>query len=384
MASDVRKERVIAALRLVRSDRVGSRIFCDMMDVYKTPQRALKAALNMEGRIGAGDKRIAITSQREVEREWEEALAHGADFIVLGDADYPILLNHIYDAPPIITYKGNKECLNKPSIGVVGARHASAAGVSLAHQIAKELAESGYVMTSGMARGIDTAVHKGALAAKAEMSTIAVIATGIDKTYPRENKTLEEAIINEGGVVVSEQKIGASPRAENFPRRNRIISGLSMGVLVVEASLRSGSLITARMALEQGREVWAVPGFPTDANAAGPNRLIKQGAVMVENADDILQNLPRNLEEFSVPRSTPVLRESGMDYDALAEEEVESAEALEVMDIILKSISKTPASIDDIAQMHNIPMHIIQASILELELLGKVGRNNDGKIIIAT
>ncbi len=272
-------------LRLIRSENVGPRTFRALVNHYGSARAALDALPDLARRGGA-QAPGRVYSVKEAEQEIVLARRMGAQFIALGERDYPARLRMIDDAPPLIAVRGNAGVLLEPMIAIVGSRNASAAGAKFASQIARELGEAGFVTVSGLARGIDAAAHRASLAT----GTFAVLAGGQDKIYPPEHVELLQQII-EHGAAISEMPFGWEPRARDFPRRNRLISGLSLGVVVIEAARRSGSLITARMANEQGREVFAVPGSPLDPRCEGTNGLLKQGATLVTETQDVLSVL---------------------------------------------------------------------------------------------
>lgn len=232
-------------------------------------------------------------ARAEAEAEWKRVYAEGGSLLAYCDADYPERLKEIYDPPAVLWIRGDRSLLSRPSLAVVGTRHPTPYGAGMAEMLSRDLAHRGLLILSGMARGVDTAAHKGALAAKAP--TIAVWGTGIDVIYPKENKQLAEQILLGGGAIVSEYRMGTFPAPQNFPRRNRLLSGISVGVLVVEASEASGTRVTARCALEQNRDVYAVPGNVTSKTAWGPNTLIKQGARLVATWEDVWEDLPTQI-----------------------------------------------------------------------------------------
>ena len=270
-------------LQLARSGGVGPRTFFKLLQRFGSARRAFDELPRLAREAGAEEQwRRCPRDDAEAELETLEAL--GCQLIAHAEPDYPERLAEIADPPPLLILRGRIELLAAPGVGIVGARNASANGRMLAKGLARELAAGGLVITSGLARGIDTAVHDGALAAGG--ATIAVIASGIDVPYPEDNAELM-ARIAETGAVITERPPGSVPQARHFPRRNRLISGLSLGVVVVEAAPQSGSLITARLAAEQGREVMAVPGCPLDPRHRGTNQLLRDGATLVETADDV-------------------------------------------------------------------------------------------------
>ncbi|MPZ11215.1 MAG: DNA-protecting protein DprA [Kiloniellaceae bacterium] len=348
-------------LRLIRSENVGPVVFRQLLERYGSPAAALEALPDLARRAGAG-RRFRVCSTAEAEAETKAARKAGAQLIALCEPAYPDLLRSLNDAPPVLVLLGNVEVLDPPSTGIVGARNASANGRRLAGRLAADLAEAGFAVASGMARGIDTAAHLGAL----PRPTIAVLAGGVDVVYPPENAALHAEICRQGAVI-SEMPIGTTPQARHFPRRNRLISGLSLGVVVVEAAKRSGSLITARFAGDQGREVFAVPGSPLDPRAGGCNQLLREGATLVESAADVIEALgslrrperaaPR--APHSLAQAVPPAPEPG-DAERAVVEELLGAE---------------PIQVDDIVRQSSLPTAVVHGVLLELELAGKVERH---------
>ena len=275
-----------AWLRLIRSDNVGPVTFRQLINHFGSAADALEALPELARRGGAR-ARIRIASAEEVERELAAARAFGARFVALGEDDYPHHLTTVEGPPPLLALKGGPGVCRRPAVAIVGARNASLAGRKMAGILARGLGESGFVVTSGLARGIDASAHEASL----DTGTIAVFAGGLDRLYPPENAGLADRIVETGGALVSEMPFGWEPRARDFPRRNRLISGIALGVVVVEAALRSGSLHTARFAGEQGREVFAVPGSPLDPRAEGANDLIRNGATLVTSAAHVVEAL---------------------------------------------------------------------------------------------
>jgi DNA processing protein len=288
-----------------------------------------------------------------------------------GAADYPQLLHSIPDAPPIITIMGHAHVWQKDCVALVGARNASANGCQFAQRLAKELGGAGLALVSGLARGIDSFVHKGSLAS----GTVAVIAGGIDNIYPPENEMLYRQI-RESGVVISEQPFGSIPFAGSFPGRNRIIAGMSLGTVVVEASPKSGSLITARLAQEYHREVMAVPGSPLDPRSKGGNQLLKQGAVMVETMHDVLQAIQstrgRVLEESA---ATP--------YISQTQGQPDGAELDKVRLILLEKLGASAVSVDELIEQCDTSAPVILTLLLELELAGRLKRSPGNKVYLS-
>jgi DNA processing protein len=354
-------------LRLIRSENVGPVTFFRLLDHFGSASAALDALPRMARRGGrAGTVRIA--PRETAEREMERLEALGAQLLARGEPGYPPLLAHIEDAPPLIGVLGHASLLTKAAIAMVGARNASAAGKRLARDLAAELGRGGLLVVSGLARGIDAAAHEGAL----PTGTAAVLGGGIDVPYPLENAAIYEQIRAEG-VLVSEVEPGTAPLARHFPRRNRIISGIARGVVVVEANLRSGSLITARMALEQGREVFAVPGSPLDPRARGTNGLIRQGATLTESADDVLRvfgerRIPPRGDDGSA-------RLSAVSMVKPADSDLEKARAA-----IIESLGPVPVTVDELLRNGQFSPAVASAVLLELELAGRLERHPGNQV----
>jgi DNA processing protein len=349
-------------MRLIRTERVGIKTFQNLIALYKTPQKALEAIPELAAK-GGSLKNIKPCSIGDVNAEIEKIHNFGAEIICYQDKIYPKLLTQISDFPPILTIKGNHELLQNKSLAIVGSRNASLNGCKLAQKLASELGENSIIIVSGLARGIDTYAHIGSLTT----GTIAVIAGSIDHIYPRENENLYHKI-TEDGLIISETPFGTAPTSQNFPQRNRIISGISYGTLIAEATLKSGSLITARFALEQNREVFAIPGFPVDSRYAGNNYLLKNGAILVENSNDILQVL-NDIKEPNWLNDKPI------DHYMIANQHFSEAEIAEVRVIIKNNLSHTPIKIEEIIESNNFPVNIVLTVILELELAGKIIRH---------
>ncbi|WP_270938404.1 DNA-processing protein DprA, partial [Falsiroseomonas oryzae] len=281
----------------------------------------------------------------------------------LGGPGYPPLLALLEDAPPVLAVLGDAALLGRRQVGVVGARSASAGGRRIAEELAAGLTMAGIAVTSGLARGVDAAAHLGAL--NAHGRTLAVVAGGLDQPYPPENAALQVRIAAEGGAVVAEAPLGTAPLARHFPRRNRIVAGLVLGVVVVEAALRSGSLITARLALEAGREVFAVPGSPLDPRARGSNDLIRQGAHLVETAEDVLAQLPE------APRDLPLFRPRSVPETVAAAEE-DTPPPADGQGQLLEMLGTTPVGVDELARRCHLSAPAVRAMLLDLELSGLV------------
>lgn len=363
----------IARLRLFRSESIGPVTFYKMLGRFGSAVKALEAIPLMAQR-SAKKKTIRIMSVQEASDELKMLQSYGGKMIIFGDADYPEWLTTIDDAPPVLSIIGDAKYLSQSSIAIVGARNASANGKRFAAILAETLGQKGQVIVSGLARGIDTCAHRASLAT----GTIAVLAGGIDQIYPNENKELY-AQIAEQGCVVSEMAFGTAPTAHLFPRRNRIVSGLSKGVVIVEASLKSGSLITARLASEQGREVFAVPGFPGDPRAEGPNSLIQNGAKLVQNADDILEEVMAMKQKAILPQ-TNLFEGIAEDYKAFNEDMDDIELSTSGYDIVLQNLSQTPTEVDELCRSCQISIRDIQTVLLELEITGEIHRHPGNRV----
>ncbi|WP_374388968.1 DNA-processing protein DprA [Brevundimonas sp.] len=337
-----------ARLRLARTDRIGPVAFSQLLGRYGSAVRAVEALPDLVRKSGAA---TLPPSSEAVERELAAGDRLGARLLVLGDADYPQMLAELDPAPPVLWTRGRAALLNRPAVAIVGARIASAGGQRIARGLAQQLGQAGHVVVSGMARGIDGAAHEGAL----PTGTVAVLGGGVDDIYPPEHADLYARLVDQG-CVVSESPIGARAQARDFPRRNRIISGLSRGVVVVEAEIRSGSLITARLAAEQGRDVFAVPGSPLDPRARGPNELLRQGAILCEGIEDI-ERAFTTLRTLREPPSDPLA------YDG----EIEDA----FLERVAALLSPTPTPRDEIARAVGAPSAQVAAALLELSLVGR-------------
>ena len=348
-------------LRLIRSEGVGPVTFRRLIDRYHTAAAALDALPRL-ARAGGRATPPATISVAEAEQELERTSAAGGRMIFLGDPEYPPLLAMLDDAPPCLIMSGDASLALQRCVAAVGGRNASANGQRMAETLAAELAAT-VVVVSGLARGIDTAAHIGAMRTG---HTIAVIAGGIDQPYPPENADLHRRIADTN-LLITESLIGTVPQARHFPRRNRIIAGLSLGVVVVEAAPKSGSLITARIAQEAGREVFAVPGSPLDPRARGGNDLIRQGAMLVENAADILDNLPM---EPTPVRSNK--RGFGEPEFVFPEPPVALDNPPEARSAVLSLLSPEPTMVDDLLRRCQLSPSATMAVLLELELAGRV------------
>ena len=354
----------LAWLRLIRSDNVGPATFRALVNQCGGAEAAIEA-LPALSRRGGGSQDVRLCTVAEAQAELDAANRLGAHLVAVGEQGYPPALAQVDAPPPLIYAKGRLELAEAPIIAIVGARNGSAVGQKFTRQIASALGLEGFVIASGLARGIDTAAHAAAL----EHGTIAVVAGGIDIAYPPENEALQEAI-GERGLLISERSPGFSPRGKDFPRRNRLISGLSLGVVVVEAAERSGSLITARLAGEQGREVFAVPGNPLDPRATGTNNLLKQGATLVTEASDIIETLAPILGR--PPEPPPVELASFDDHMTPAPlPDIGQSER----DRILAALGPSPVDIDELIRATGVETRKVHIVLLELDLAGRLQRH---------
>jgi DNA processing protein len=352
----------VARLRLIRSETIGPVTYFQLLARFGSAQAAIDAIPDLAARGGGRAPRLA--SRAEIEREIDEVARLGARHLFLGQGVYPPLLAELETAPPALIVRGDLSLLDRSAVAIVGARNASAAACRFARQLALALGEAGTVIVSGLARGVDSAAHDGALGT----GTIAVIAGGIDIVYPPENEARQRAIA-ERGLLVAEQPPGVEPRARHFPWRNRIIAGLTHGTIVVEAAPRSGSLITARLAAEFGREVMAVPGSPLDPRAQGCNHLIREGATLIQTAEDVI-------EAISPSRIRP-FRQREVDYAGPGP----SAEAGEAARrAVAALLGPTPVPVDEIVRQSALSPAIVQTVLLELELAGRLERHAGGKV----
>jgi DNA processing protein len=344
-------------LRLIRSEHVGPRTFRALLNHCGSARAALEALPGLARRGGAAAP-ARICSRDYAERELAASRKLGVSLVAVGEPEYPARLRMIDDAPPLIGVRGTTAALARPMVAVVGSRNASAAGVKFAERIARDISEAGFVVVSGLARGIDAAAHRASLAG----GTVAVLAGGHDHIYPAEHVGLLDQVLG-AGAGITEMPMGWEPRAHDFPRRNRLISGLSLGSVIVEAARRSGSLITARMALEQGREVFAVPGSPLDPRAEGTNNLIKQGATLVTEAADVVAVLRPILGQ------TPELSAEEPDLSSLPEPAGDDRVR------IVALLGPVPVSIDDLVRLSGSSIAIVRTVLLELEIAGRLERH---------
>lgn len=361
----------IAWLRLIRSDNVGPSTFRHLINYYGSAEAALAMLPELSQR-GGSTRAIRIAAERDALRELEAVHRFGGRFVGIGEPDYPPALREIDAAPPLLAVKGNVLTTTRPAVGIVGSRNASISGAKFTAMIARVCGEAGYAVVSGLARGIDTAAHRASLAT----GTIAAMAGGLDQPYPPENIGLLNEIWDGNGLAVSEMPFGWEPRARDFPRRNLLISGISLGVVIVEAATRSGSLITARLAGEFGRLVFAVPGSPLDPRCEGTNGLLKDGAMIVTTPNDIVDAL-RPLTEPDLfrprPAKAPVERSKPLSAPP------DDAER----DHIVDALGPTPVEIDDIVRHTGLPISAIHSVLLELDMAGRLHRHPGGLVSIS-
>jgi DNA processing protein len=350
----------LACLRLIRSDNVGPATFRALINHFGGATRAL-AALPDLARKAARGRAIRVCPAADAEAELDAAARIGAVPLFNIEPHFPAALAFVEGAPPMIYAKGRLDLLNTPGVAFVGSRDASAAGQKMARLLAADVGRAGYVVISGLARGIDSAAHRASLAT----GTIAVLAGGLDNIYPPENADLQAAIGNDG-CLVAEQPAGYQPRGPDFPRRNRIISGIARAVVVIEAARKSGSLITARLALEQGRDVFAVPGHPLDPRAEGTNRLIKSGAVVVTEAADVLQALGEQNRAYFEDRAV-----ESMGFIRAPPTGSRDASATDT-ERVLAALGPAPVEVDEIARATGLQIHIVRIVLIELMLAGRI------------
>lgn len=365
----------IDRIRLIRTPRIGAVTYHRLMHRFGSAAAVLAALPDIARRAGGDTPRIhSVDAAR---RERDQVARLGASLIFHGEPDYPALLAQTDDAPAFLTVRGNKGLLAGYPIAVVGARNASANGQYLAETLARDLGNAGMMIVSGLARGIDAAAHRGALST----GTVAVIGGGIDITYPRENHHLQDAIA-ESGLLVTEARPGEQPTARHFPRRNRIIAGMSAGVIVVEAAPRSGSLITARLAGEYGRDVFAVPGAAHDPRGRGTNQLLREGAILTETADDVLSALPRG---FEPPRPVSIISATRVPVPITvqADDNLNDHDGNEdSLSAITSALGTVPSRIDDIVRLTGIPSDAVLSAFTELELAGRLERHPGGRVAL--
>ncbi|MEO5597914.1 MAG: DNA-processing protein DprA [Novosphingobium sp.] len=372
---DLAQDEAFARIRLLRSPNIGPVSYAQLLRRFGNAVAALDALPDLAARGGAPYRPAPVS---RIEAEVSAVKRSGARYLFHDSPDYPPMLAEYAGAPPILTVRGQAEVASRPAVAIVGARNASAAAVKLARDFGAGLAEAGLAVVSGLARGIDGAAHRGALSAgQGGGGTVGVIASGIDVAYPPEHADLQEQVAQEG-LLVAEQPPGTEPLARHFPSRNRIIAGLAAGTLVVEAAPKSGSLITARLAGEAGREVMAIPGSPLDSRSHGCNQLIRDGAILVQRPEDVLELL----QGFTgAPRST--FREGGVGYQAWPDEMSEADLEVAAADIAAL-LTIAPVAIDELIRQSGEAPAAVQLALLELELAGRLVRHAAGRVSLGS
>ncbi|ALE03757.1 DNA-processing protein DprA [Bartonella ancashensis] len=372
-------------LRLLRSENIGAITFRDLIGRYKTAENAL-AALPELSKKGGRSVAVRVATLEDAEKEMQRAEKLGVRFVGLGEPSYPPLLKLTEASPPLVAIKGNASVFCKPSVGIVGSRDASAAGKKITVQFAHFLGHAGFSVISGLARGIDSIAHQTSLLT----GTVAVMAGGIDHIYPPENKKLYDDIIANGGAIISEMPIGWRPRAIDFPRRNRIVASLSLGLLVVEAAMRSGSLITARQTIEIGRQVFAIPGSPLDPRSIGANNLIKEGALLVTHPSDIIEALtpliPKNIDpqlNFFEEVHSIYSQQEYFIKPSKGNNNLSSAEDDKERAAVLSALSTTPIDLDTLSNHSGASLPNLYLLLIELDLAGKLTRHSGGYVSLS-
>lgn len=353
-------------LRLIRTPNVGPASFRDLVNRFGSAEAAIEMLPGVMRASGA-DRSVRIPSLAEAEAEIEAARRFGARFVAVGEADYPPMLRRVDHPPPLLAVKGTAAVFQLPPVAIVGARNASLAGMKMARTLAAELGRNGFAVVSGLARGIDTAAHQGSM----DTGTVAVLAGGLDRPYPAENGDLCDKIADRGAIV-SEMPFGWEPRAQDFPRRNRIVAGLALGLVVVEAAKRSGSLISARLAGELGRLVFSVPGSPLDPRAEGTNGLLKDGAILVTEAADVLEALAPLVEGGLPP--PPAKLEEPPDFSATPPP-VDSDRSR-----VVEALGPVPVEVDELIRHTALHPAQIFMILLELDLAGRLERHSGGRV----
>ena len=354
-------------LRLIRTENIGPVAFRDLIMFCGSAASAIERLPDLNIR-GGGSKPVRVTPLEDAEREIEAIARMGARLVGMGEPDYPQQLKNCEAPPPLVIIKGNPNVFRKPPVAIVGSRNASVVGARFTERLARDLGDAGFAIVSGLARGIDAAAHKASLTS----GTVAVLAGGLDRPYPPENLPIYRAIPEHESALITEMPMGAEPRSRDFPRRNRIIAGLSLGLIVVEAAERSGSLISARMAGEMGRTVFAVPGSPLDPRARGTNSLLKQGATLVTNADDVIEALNPLIGREAIHSD-----EDQPDLLKQFDEPPEPPHAIttdEQRDILLDALSVVPIDVDTLVRHTSLDASSAQLILLELDLAGRLLR----------
>ncbi|MEM6746118.1 MAG: DNA-processing protein DprA [Pseudomonadota bacterium] len=366
MQGEIDHNERLCRLRLARSRGVGPLTYRQLLQRFGSAKAAIGAIV--DGEVRAKGRTIGLLPADIAAQEHAAIKKSDGQLITFGEAAYPEPLAAIPDPPPILTLRGDRGLITKPMIAIVGARNASAAGRSFARSLARDLGDEGYVVVSGLARGMDGAAHEGAL----ETGTVAVLAGGADNVYPPEHTRLYADIVRQGAVL-SEQPLGMVARARDFPKRNRIVSGLSLGVVVVEAAERSGTLITARLASEQGRDVFAVPGSPMDPRCAGTNQLLRRGAILLRDAQDVVTELANTRSSLFEPE--------GLDWHMDDEATDEAPQGLK--EELLGLLSYTPIHRDALIAEAKAPAAVVAMALLDLVLEGRITEENGGGYTLA-
>ncbi len=368
MPGGLSSEQRLAWLRLIRSENVGPHTFRSLVNHFGGAAAAIEALPELARR---GGRRVRVCSRAEAEDELAEAERRGVRFVALGEQGYPAALAAADGAPPLIAVAGDLSVFHRPAVAIVGARNASSAGRSFATRLASELGGVGWLIVSGLARGVDAAAH----AASIESGTVAVFAGGLDCVYPPEHADLASRIVGDGALV-SEMPMGWQPRGRDFPRRNRIIAGMSLGVVVVEAAVRSGSLITAHLATEIGREVMAAPGSPLDPRCEGSNGLLREGATLITRSDHVIEALAPLIDR-GPPSPPPISLAQAESAGFVAADPAEDERGR-----VLELLGPSPAAIDEIVRQSGCDSRTVLVVLLELELAGRLERRANGAVCL--
>lgn len=363
-------------LRLIRTDHIGAVTFRDLVLFCGSAANAIERLPELNIRGGSA-RQLRILPVEDAEREMEAIYRSGAQLIGMGEPDYPQQLKNCESPPPLVIVKGDLRVFRKPPIAIVGSRNASVAGARFTERLAQDLGDAGFAVISGLARGIDAAAHKASMTS----GTVAVLAGGLDRPYPAENLPIYRAIPEHGGALITEMPMGAEPRARDFPRRNRIIAGLSLGLIVIEAAERSGSLISARMAGEMGRTVFAVPGSPLDPRARGTNSLLKQGATLVTHTDDVIEALAPWM-----PTGELDLEDTQVSLHKQFDEEpapLENSATEQDRDRLIDALGLTPVDVDSLVRFTDLRADLVQLILLELDLAGRIIRYPRNQVALA-
>ncbi|MFC7067380.1 DNA-processing protein DprA [Brucella rhizosphaerae] len=362
-------------LRLIRTEHIGPVAFRDLILFCGSAANAIERLPDLNIR-GGGSRPVRVSSLDDAERELEAIERIGARLVGMGEPDYPPQLKNCEAPPPLVIIKGDANVFRKPPVAIVGSRNASVVGARFTEKLARDLGDAGFAIISGLARGIDAAAHKASMAS----GTVAILAGGLDRPYPTENLPIYRAIPESGGALITEMPMGAEPRARDFPRRNRIIAGLSLGLIVIEAAERSGSLISARMAGEMGRTVFAVPGSPLDPRARGTNALLKQGATLVTSADDVIESLAPLMPDGSIlsdPAQPDLLHQLDEEPATLQPITTDSER-----DLLVDALGPVPIDVDALVRHIGINAGSAQLILLELDLAGRLLRHPGNQVAL--